>query len=71
MHQLSIKASQQPKSFMFLYRWFVHTLYRIYAEIHDRLTVDRDHTPIPPVPCQICGGTHTERLCPKAKEMGF
>jgi hypothetical protein len=56
---------------MSLYRWLVHILYRIYAEIHDRLTVDRDQTPIPPVPCQICGGAHTERLCPRAKEMGF
>jgi hypothetical protein len=32
---------------MSLYRWLVHTLYTIYAEIHDRLTIDRDQT-LPP-----------------------
>ncbi len=46
-------------------------LYHIYAEIISRLTVDQDRRPLPPIPCQFCGGNHTERLCPKAKELGF
>jgi hypothetical protein len=46
-------------------------LYRLYAEIASRLTVDQDRRPIPPACCEICGGPHTEQLCPNAKRMGL
>ena len=55
------------KFFGRIYYFFYH----IYAEIVTSLTVDHDQRDIPPVPCQICGGSHHEKYCPKAKEMGF
>ncbi len=48
-----------------------HALYSIYAEAVSRLTVDRNPRPLPPIPCQLCGGIHQEAYCPRAKEMGF
>lgn len=57
---MALIATRRCKSLIFFYRWLIHSLYRIYAELHDQLTIDRDQTPIPPIPCQICGGMHTE-----------
>jgi hypothetical protein len=54
-----------------IYRYLIHFIYGTYAEIISRFTVDRDQRPLPSIPCQYCGGNHTEQLCPKAKDLGF
>jgi hypothetical protein len=48
-----------------------HFFYNIYAEIVTQLTEVHDQRELPPVPCQFCGSPHSEKYCPKTKEMGF
>jgi hypothetical protein len=52
-----------------LARW----LYHLYGEIASRLDDWRHRydPPLPPVPCQLCGGAHHEAHCPEAKRLGF
>jgi hypothetical protein len=55
-------------------RWLLLPLYRyVYVPFADMLyrLAHRSDPPLPPVPCQICGGNHRERYCPKAREFGF
>jgi hypothetical protein len=48
-----------------------HFFYHIYAEIVTCFIQPLDERSLPPVPCQFCGRSHSEKYCPKAKEMGL
>jgi len=49
----------------------IHFFLRLYHEIVARFTPPLDDRDLRPIPCQFCGGSHSEKYCPKAKEMGF
>lgn len=63
--------TSMPKLKLPIMSWLRLTVYHLYAEVISRLTTDQDQRPIPPVPCQFCGGRHTEQFCPNARKMGF
>jgi hypothetical protein len=56
-----------------LYYALARWTYHIYAELFMRIwdLRYRNDAPLPPIPCQICGGAHHERYCPNAKRLGF